>query len=256
MKSPIFFLILIIALILSACVQSPVTTTFVTVTPSSTLPTATETIVWFPPTATFTPFPTIQISPTADMRPGIGEIVFEDQFDDPTNWSLISTEGGSVAFGKNEITIALSKEREYLFSIRDGQDFDDFYVEITANPNFCRGGDEYGLLIRVSPNQDYYRYSLSCDGRVRLDRLYQNQASSPQSWMPSGAVPPGAPSSSRLGVWAVGDEMRFFVNDEYQFTAHDPLLISGSFGVFARSTTDQAVTVNFSDLIVRDVNVH
>jgi hypothetical protein len=189
------------------------------------------------------------------MRPGIGDIVFEDHFDDPTQWNLYSTEGGSVAFGKNEITIAISKEREYLFSVREAPDFDNFYVEITANPNLCRGDDEYGLLLRVSPDQDYYRYSLSCDGEIRLDRIYQNQASSPQPWIPSGAVPPGAPSISRLGVWANGDEMHFFVNDEYQFTARDPLLHGGGFGVFARSTSDMAVTVNFSDLVVRDIDI-
>jgi hypothetical protein len=189
------------------------------------------------------------------MRPGIGDVFFEDQFDDPTQWSLTTTDGGSVAFGNNEITIAISREREYLLSVRERPDFDDFYAEITANPNLCHEDDEYGLLIRVSPNQDYYRFSLSCDGRVRLDRIYQNQASSPQPWTQSGAFPPGAPSISRLGVWALGEEMRFFINDEYQFTARDPLLIRGGFGVFARSTSDMAVTVNFSNLVVREINV-
>jgi hypothetical protein len=48
-----------------------------TSSPSPTLSTATPTIVWFPPTATFTPFPTIVSHPTADMRPGIGEILLK-----------------------------------------------------------------------------------------------------------------------------------------------------------------------------------
>jgi hypothetical protein len=222
-------------------------------TPSPTVSKATPTIVWFPPTATSTTFPTIIVMPTTDMRPGIEEILFEDHFDEPSDWRLISTDSGSIAFGKNEITIAISSEREYFYSIYDGREFEDFYAEITANPNMCRGDDEYGLLLRVSPNEDYYRYSLSCDGRVRLDRIYQDQASSPQPWITSGAVPPGAPSISRLGIWAHGDEMRFFVNDEYQFTARDPLLTSGKLGVFARSMSEFAVSVNFYDLVVREI---
>jgi hypothetical protein len=189
------------------------------------------------------------------MDPGKGEIILEDQFDDPSKWSLISTTGGSVAFGNGELTIAISSKREYLFSVRSGPEFVNFFAEITANPNLCRGHDEYGLLVRVSPTLDYYRYSLSCDGRVRLDRIYQGEASSPQPWLPSGAVPPGAPSVSRLAVWASGDEMRFFVNDEYQFTVFDPLLNSGSFGVFARSSSDMAVTVNYYDLVVREISL-
>lgn len=226
-----------------------------TSTPTQVILTTTPTIIWFPPTATYTPFPTTMVLPTAEMRPGIGEILCEDHFEDPLLWRLFSTDVGSIAFGKNEITIAISLKRGYLFSIRDGLEFDDYYVEITANPNMCRGDDEYGMLLRVTADEDYYRYSLSCDGRVRLDRIYQNQASSPQPWMTSGAVPPGAPSISRLGVWALGGEMRFFVNDEYQFTVFDPLLKNGKIGVFVRSTSDLAVTVNFSNLVVREVQL-
>ena len=48
--------------------------------------------------------------------------------------------------------------------------------------------------------------------------------------------------------------MDFFVNGQYQFTIHDPVLTSGGVGVFARSTNNMAVTVNFSDLVVYEVN--
>jgi hypothetical protein len=47
--------------------------------------------------------------------------------------------------------------------------------------------------------------------------------------------------------------MSFFVNGKYQFSIQDPLLTSGGVGVFARSTNNEIVTVNFSDLIVYEV---
>jgi len=47
--------------------------------------------------------------------------------------------------------------------------------------------------------------------------------------------------------------MRFFVNDQYQFTVSDPLLPGGNLGVFARSGGEMDVTVSFTDLIVRDI---
>jgi len=100
---------------------------------------------------------------------------------------------------------------------------------------------------------DYYRFSLSCDGQVRLDRIANGQASSPQPWQLSGEVPPGAPSSSRLGIAAVGSKMDFFVNGQYQFSIKDPLLDSGSVGVFARSVNKMAVTVNFSNMVVYQI---
>jgi hypothetical protein len=57
-----------------------------------------------------------------------------------------------------------------------------------------------------------------------------------------------------LGIAAIGSEMSFFVNGQYQFSIHDPVLTSGGVGVFARSTEKKAVTVNFSKLVIYEVN--
>ena len=187
------------------------------------------------------------------MRPDTGKVIYEDDFSAESGWTLNQSDVGSVAYGKNELTIAIGETNAYLLSVREQPVFTDFYLEITAEPTLCRDLDEYGVLFRVSPNIEYYRFSLSCNGQVRLDRVSGGQASSPQPWMLSGSVPPGAPSSSRLGIAAIGEELRFFVNGQYQFTVHDPLLTSGSVGVFARSTNNQAVTINFSDLVVYNV---
>ena len=183
----------------------------------------------------------------------MGEITFQDDFSSAGGWALSDTIKGSVALGKNKLTIAINVPKTYLASIRSQPILGDFYAEITASPNLCRGADEYGLLIRVASEQDYYRFSVSCDGQTRLDRVYRGQASSPQPWMLGSRIPIGSPSTSRLAVWAVGNEMRFFINDEYQFSVRDPLLAGGRLGVFARSAGDNVVTVNFSNLVVQEI---
>jgi hypothetical protein len=212
--------------------------------------TPTPTIVWFPPTPTYTVFPTPIITPTMVASSLAGELILQDDFTDPTQWILGQTASTSVALGVDELTLALDHPGAYLYTLRQGSDLADFYLEISASPSLCRGPDEYGLLLRVSPDMDFYRFSLTCDGQLRLDKYYQGRASSPQPLMYSGAVPPGAPSSSRLGVWASGKEMRFYVNGEYQFTVNDPSLKSGGLGVFIRSNGENAETVSFSDLQV------
>jgi hypothetical protein len=217
-------------------------------------PSPTTTIVWFPPTPTFTPFPTPIITPTLALLTNIGEELLRDNFSTATKWSLHSGPEGGVALSKDELTVAIKGSKAYFFSIRQEPVLDDFYIEITANPNLCRGADEYGLLLRVSEAEDYYRYSLSCDSQVRLDRVTGSTASSPQPWLLSGDVPPGAPSVSRIGAWLSGSEMRFFVNGNHQFTVMDPILKSGRIGIFARSTGENAVTVNFSDLVIRAIH--
>ncbi len=187
------------------------------------------------------------------MRPKTGEVILEDDFSNPDDWTLSQTDLGSTAMGINELTIAIGEENAYLYSLRDQPILTDFYLEMTAETSLCRGLDEFGILFRVASSGDYYRYSLSCNGQVRLDRVMGGQASSPQPWMLSGAVPPGAPAMVRLGIAAVGPEMGFYVNGQYQFSIHDPSLPSGNVGVFARSTNNMVVTVSFSDLVVYQV---
>ncbi len=243
--------LLILALTLAACSVAPVPTELPT--PTLLPPTATlePTTVWFPPTATFTPFPTLEpATPMPDLRTGIGEVILEDDFSQEQFWELGFTSAGSVALGKNTLSLATEGGKVYLSSVRNQPVLTDFYLEVTASVSLCSDRDEYGLLLRVSPARDLYRFSLACDGYTRMDRVAQGVASSPVPWTPSGAVLPGAPGPARLAVWAVGTEMHFFINDIYQYTVRDPLLLSGQIGFFARSVNDEPLTVNFSDLVV------
>ncbi|MFZ0532450.1 MAG: hypothetical protein WAM09_04665 [Anaerolineales bacterium] len=251
MKNLLYYCLL--GILCCSCSAAPTTIPLPTDTQSAPTASVTPTIIWFPPTVTPTAFPTSIITPTVDMLPNLGKILFEDDFSDTSAWTVNLSPSGSIAFGKNELTIAIGETNAYLFSIREDPIFTNFYLEITAEPNLCKELDEYGVLFRVSPTIDYYRFSLSCNGQIRLDRINGGKASSPQPWLLSGAVPPGAPSSSRLGISAVGPDMRFFVNGQYQFLIHDPSLTSGGVGVFARSTNNMAVTVNFSNLVIYEV---
>ncbi len=249
----LIFLIGIFAFLPAACSQPTLIPPTPTETPAPT-ETPTPTVVWFPPTATRTPIPREEPTATIEMRPGIGELIFEDDFSSAGAWQLSQTANGTVALGVNELTIALVEPRAYLSSIRNEPAFSNFYVEITASPNLCAGLDEYGLLFRVRSLGDFYRFSLSCDGQVRLDRLVGGTGGSPQPWLVSASVPRGSPSSSRLGVWAQGEDLRFFVNDEFQFAVSDRYHPGGQIGVFVRSGGENAVTVSFSDLKVYQID--
>ena len=241
-------------LLFTACapMQTPQPITEISPTPTiTTSPTAT--VVWFPPTATPTMIPTLPSSPTPEISPNLGEIIFNDDFTNPELWVLGSTSSGNISLGINELTIAIAEPGAYDYSTRKEPILGDFYIEITTSPTLCQEEDQYGLLLRMSSPGDFYRYALSCDGRVRLDRIIQGTATSPQPWIQNNSIPPGAPIPSRLGVWLQNDEMRFFINDQYQFTVIDPALQNGILGVFARSMGETAVTVNFSNLEVRQI---
>jgi hypothetical protein len=253
-KFVIFFMCLAAVVFLVSCTpptQIPPTPT-PTLAPSET---PTPTVVWFPPTPTKTLVVKPEPTATLDLRPGVGDIIFEDDFSMASSaWLLGQNANGTTAIGLNELTIAIIQPKAYLSSSRSEPVFSDFYAEITASPNLCAGLDEYGLLFRVRSTGDFYRYSLSCNVQVRLDRVVGGTAGSPQPWLMSASVPRGAPSMTRLGVWASGSELRFFVNDEYQFAVIDSYHDMGNLGVFARSAGENAVTVSFSDLKVYQID--
>lgn len=239
---------------LAACLPiatPPPVPTDTPVPPTATV-TPTTTPVWFPPTSTPTPIiaATVPVSPTEDVSPQYGALILTDDFEEGDAWTLGRTNAGGAALSKSELTLAISQKRGYVSSVRSQPILTDFYVEITASPSICRDDDVYGLLLRTSTSEDAYRFGLTCSGQVLLDRVINGNASHLIAPVYSGDVPPGAPSMSRLAVWALERELRFYVNGQFQFRVRDTYLKSGSLGIFAQAAGEDAVTVNFSELEV------
>ena len=213
--------------------------------------TATPTIVWFPPSATATQLSVPTYTETPDMSPGIGKITLEDHFSDDSLWDVAVSDNASASISQNRLTL-VAKSGFYLASMRRELPLSDFYAEITARPSLCRGEDNYGLVVR-GVGSSFYRFVLACNGMIRAERITGGTRLALQEPLPSGDAP-GAPGEVRIGIWAVQNEMRLFLNDRYQFSVVDPSFPTGAFGVFVRSTGETPVTVTFSDLAVYEVN--
>lgn len=186
------------------------------------------------------------------MRPGVGELLVQDSFTDPSVWSLSTSNDASATISKGSLNLSLKSAKTYLISTRSEPVFTDFYAEISATANFCHGEDEYGLVVRsVKGNQ--YRLALACNGQVKVDRLYNGSLSRQAGWLQNAIIPSIMPSTVRLQVWAVGSQMRFFVNDFYLFSVTDRLLYKGTVGVFVHTSGESDVSVSFSNLKVSKV---
>jgi hypothetical protein len=242
---------LAMTMILSACLPSE--SILPTETPPfSDTPPPSPTIVWFPPSATPTllAFPTHTVTP--EMNPGIGSIILNDDFSNDLVWDIASSDQGSAAIGRNRLSLA-AQPGIYLSSFRRDVILSDFYAEITARPSLCRGDDNYGIIIR-STGDSFYRFTLTCNSMISAERIRSSVRLLMQGPTPSGDAPPGAPGEVHIGMWAVGSEMRLFLNGRFQFSITDLSTPSGAFGVFARGAGDTPVSVIFSDLLVYDVD--
>jgi hypothetical protein len=241
-----------LTLILMACL--PLVSTLPTATP---LPTVTQTapqtptIVWFPPSATPTSLAFPTYTPMPEMSPGIGSVTLSDDFPDDSAWDTGISNRGSAAISRNRLTLA-AEPAAYLESLRRDVNLGNFYAEITAHPSLCRGDDSYGILVR-GIGLNYYRFILSCNSQVSAERVNAGIKLSIHEPVPSGDAPPGAPGEVRIGVWAVGSDLRLFLNGRYQFSINDNSFPSGALGVFVRSA-DNPMSVTFSELTVYNVD--
>jgi hypothetical protein len=241
-----------LALLLASCdIQPP--TPLPTLTPTP-VPTATATIDWFPVTDTPTPPPTVTRTPTPNLRPDVGVVLVEDDFTSDEDWILSTADDYNIAIANGHLTMVLSRPRWFIFTTRSEPSLGDFYAEITASPNLCHGEDEYGFILRTSTTLVHYRFALSCDGKAKVTRVSHNSARVILPWTKNPTIPALAPSSSRLAVWAKGQDIRFFVNGVYLFSISDTVLMEGAIGVFVRTAGDTPVSVNFSNLVVHSIN--
>jgi hypothetical protein len=245
------------ALSLAACAAATGPTAAIdstaTLAPATTQTAApTATIVWFPPTPTASPITAATQVPTPEHKPGIGAIALTDDFSVDALWNTGVSNQGSAVLSASGLTLAVPPG-SYIYRLRNAITLGDFYAELTAHLGLCKGPDEYGLLVRASAAASY-RYSLTCDGTARLDRVRGSSREILHTAIPSGDVPIGAPGEVVLGVWAVGSDLRFFLNGHYQFSVNDRNYLSGTLGVFAHSAGTTPVTITFSGLVVYDVN--
>jgi len=219
--------------------------------PPSETPLPSPTIDWFPASAT----PTLKALPTytatPEMNPGIGSVLFTDTFSDKTLWDTVDSDQASAIIKDNHLTLAIESGVS-IASLRRDVTLKNFYAEITARIGLCRADDNYGLLIRATGGS-FYRFVISCNGLIQVERVKSSVRLILHNPDASGDAPLGAPGEVRIGIWANGSEMRFFLNGRFQFSIIEKTFPSGAFGVFAQSKGNTPVTITFSDLKVYDV---
>ncbi len=107
MNIRLLVLTIVLVLVTSGCVtppeEAPTPTATITSLPS-------PTVVWFPPTPTNAPFPTLEVTPTPEMLTGIGELAFQDDFSEASLWQSLKRPSGQVVISSPELAISLSAE--------------------------------------------------------------------------------------------------------------------------------------------------
>lgn len=255
-KTIIVALILTVLLILSSCDLEPAEVTLTPTFTATQTEIPTPTIDWFPatPTPTLAPLPSPTPQPTLeDMRTGIIGLLVNDDFSDQDLWTTRQSSVGNIAYGVQNLSLAIASPNTSLTSLSQHDLPEDFYLEITLRPTLCQFPDQIGIIFWQQSEGDYHRVLIDCAGQVRLELIQGGQSFVLQDWQFATNFQPGAPAANRLGLWAANGQFQLYINDTFQFTRSIAANRSGALGVFARTTSGSAMTVRFSDLQIYEV---
>jgi hypothetical protein len=211
----------------------------------------TPTIDWFPATTTPTYIPST--TPTLAIiiegqQQGIKEMLINDDFSDPSLWQTSQNSTGNVAFGNQNLTLAVASQGSSLSSLSQHELPPNFYLEITIQTSLCQPQDQVGMNFWYQSSSDFYRLLINCAGQYRLELIQGGLSYVLRNWESATQIQPGAPASNRVGIWAYQGQLELYFNDAFQIEERVALDRSGGLSVFARSIESSAMTVKFSDL--------
>lgn len=227
-------------------------------------PTVTETVIptptidWFPATATptFIPSATPTLAIVVEgQQQGIKELLVNDDFSNPALWQTSQSNSGNVAFGNQNLTLAVASQSSSLTSLSQHELPPNFYLEITLQTSLCQPQDQVGMNFWYQSPSDFYRLLINCAGQYRLELIQGGQNFVVHDWEAASQIQPGAPAANRVGIWAYQGQLALYFNDVFQIEERVALDRSGGLSVFARSIESSAMTVKFSDLQIYRVEL-
>jgi hypothetical protein len=230
--------------------------------PTATAPAPTETAAV--PTATVAaptePAPTEAVPATPDPNEGLGELIYADPLDGSSGWNWgFSDEAVTFGVENGQLVASMSTSAEWWrFSLGpDGLSAGNQQARVTARPVTCEGLDEYGLIFRggerAEGGYDLYVFKLRCDGAASFEAVLDGKTTTLVDWTGSPAIQTGAEAENTLVAWMNGGEFRFYVNEQYLFSAQDATLTAGYYGFYLMDRSDGGLKVTFDDLLAREV---
>jgi hypothetical protein len=204
------------------------------------------------PAATNTRAPTPRPT-TASLPSGV---LFSDDFSsqqvsEDKGWVFDTGENVDYAWSAGKLTISIKKEQWLGLDWPDGT-YDDFGAQAEAQ---AIGSDyaEYGIVLRVSGNQDtrsYYIFGLTTDGKYYLQKKVDGQ------WADTDPVPATASqyikpkAKNTLAVLAQGSKLYLYINGFMVKSLTDDSSDSGFVGLYAGTGKNASAQVAFNKLTI------
>jgi hypothetical protein len=231
----------------TACAAAP-TPPAATPLPPSPTPTATFVFPTMVPTSTITPAPTATATP--DILSALGAVILREDFSNTDEWPVGEDAAGGTSLRDSQLFIAVRKPDTFRSALAPSVYIASFYALVTVRPQLCTANDEFGLIFRLTPEGNHFRFGLNCAGLAKVTRVVNNLSAPLIPPTATDYVLPGPLVPNRIAVLAQGPDFRFYLNDHEVFRLRDISLPAGAIGLYVRSGDGGQATVAFSDLVI------
>ncbi|UCD98130.1 MAG: DUF1080 domain-containing protein [Chloroflexota bacterium] len=237
---PYLFILLLIAVMVAACSEAPVTSPPVletqSIQPATIATEASSSEPEITPTAT----------PEADPRNQLGSSVWGAVFEDNTEtWYQFDNDMAKSEVREGKLVLTAKKANSFDSWTMSYPPMSDFYLEVVFSPGEpCQGKDRYGILFRAPDNTQGYLFNVACDGSYQL-RIWDGEGFTDlANWTVDPKIAAGAVETQRLGVWAEGDRLQLYVNGFQVGEVSDSTYSEGTFGVNIAGAETEGFTVD------------
>ncbi|NPV55383.1 MAG: DUF1080 domain-containing protein [Anaerolineae bacterium] len=214
------------------------------------------------PEDTTTPEPSLTPTPggvASDPRNQLGAPTKYDPLDNATEWgwpvgsdsftSLSFKDGSMLMTGVTDLA-------GWRLPVQDGTT--NFYLEVTASPQTCASTDNYGIMFRIPDYKNAikgYQLMVSCDGRFTLRRWDgsvepDGKANILVAWRAADAINKGADAVNRVGVMAVGNRIRVYINGVFLQEVLDDTFDTGNFALMVNPDVTEKFTVRYDEISI------
>lgn len=205
-----------------------------------------------PPKPTTKPRPTAAPKPTAVPTPSSqGSVLIEDDFDNPKSSELTeeTSDNATYTFADGAYAITVKTPKYIVWSSYDGNHGD---VDIQVDSTLDNGplDSAAGVLFRYQDDDNFYYYRVSSDGSYNLTLYKSGERQVLVDWTEAPEIK-GRRQVNHLGVEAVGDHIRLFVNDTLLAEVSDDTFAKGQIALAVSTFDEGGATFKFDNLVVR-----
>ncbi len=183
------------------------------------------------------------------------DVLYKDSFaiGETGPWQVEGDASGKTAVLDNQLIVQVDEPAMMQFATLPEPLFSDFLLQVDASIFAGNPQSSYGVLFRMQSATQFYRFEITGDGMYVVERRNADGTWTRfvPDWTDSPAINQGVGAVNQLRVEAVGDTMRFFVNDTLLQQVTDSQYAGGTIALDAGTFGHPGLQVAFDNLLVK-----